>query len=129
MQLKHEDIEKALLIKAFLEKHYQESYDYAFLTKKFAMNKFKLKQAFKHVTSDNIHSYITKLRINYAKKLLETTDLTIGQIVVNVGIDKSNFNLQFKKLTGKTPSQWRKHTNPDLKLRYQDTLSQEEETR
>lgn len=116
MQIKNEDIEKALLIKAFLEKHYQESYDYAFLTKKFAMNKFKLKLAFKYVTSDNIHSYITKLRINYAKKLLETSDLPIGQIVVNVGLDKSNFNIQFKKITGKTPSQWRKHSKPELKF-------------
>lgn len=124
MQLKNEDIEKTLLIKAFLEKNYQESYDYAFLIKKFAINEFKLKLSFKHVTGDNIHSYITKLRINHAKKLLQTTKLTIGFIAAKVGLDKSNFNIQFKNFTGKAPSQWRKNPGSNFKNYYHDTLSQ-----
>jgi YesN/AraC family two-component response regulator len=123
MQLKNEDIEKAISIKAFLEKNYQEPYDYAFLVKYFAINNFKLKVAFKYVTGDSIHSYITKIRITEAKKLLQTTNIKIELIAVKVGLDKSNFNMQFKKHTGVTPSHWRKNTNPDAKVIHLDTSS------
>jgi two-component system response regulator YesN len=113
MRLKNEDLAKAIEIKQFLEKHYQEHYDYDYLVHKFGMNKFKLKLAFKAVSNDNVHSYITRLRVERAKEMLENTDRTIGFIADKVGLDKSNFNIQFKKLTGKTPSEWRnnKSTN------------------
>lgn len=121
MRLKNEDLAKATEIKQFLEKHYQEHYDYDYLVHKFGMNKFKLKVAFKAVTKDNVHSYITKLRVEKAKELLESTDRTVGFIADKVGLDKSNFNIQFKKLTGKTPSEWRnnKNANPFSNYRYQ----------
>jgi two-component system response regulator YesN len=122
MRLKNEDLAKAIEIKQFLEKHYQEHYDYDYLVHKFGMNKFKLKQAFKAVSNDNVHSYITKLRVERAKELLESTDRTICFIADKVGLDKSNFNIQFKKLTGKTPSEWRniKSTNSFSNSRYQN---------
>jgi YesN/AraC family two-component response regulator len=121
MRLKNEDLAKAIEIKQFLEKHYQEHYDYDYLVHKFGMNKFKLKVAFKAVSNDNVHSYITKLRVERAKELLESTDRTVGFIADKVGLDKSNLNIQFKKLTGKTPSEWRnnKSTNPFGNYRYQ----------
>jgi YesN/AraC family two-component response regulator len=111
--VKKEDLEKATAIKEFLEKNYQETFDYAFLTKKFGMNMFNLKQAFKAVTNDNIHAYLTKIRVKRAKKLLETTDLNVGFIASQVGLDRSNFYIQFKKITGKSPSEWRKDPTPD----------------
>jgi two-component system, response regulator YesN len=121
MGLKNEDLAKAIEIKQFLEKHYQEHHDYDYLVHKFGMNKFKLKQAFKAVSNDNVHSYITKLRIEKAKELLASTDRTICFIADKVGLDKSNFNIQFKKLTGKTPSEWRnnKSNNSFSNFRYQ----------
>lgn len=121
MQLKNDDLVKAREVKAFLEKNYQEHYDYTYLTKKFAINKFKLKLAFKAVANDNVHVFITKVRIEHAKKLLENTDQTIGLIAVKVGLDKSNFNLQFKKHTGRTPSDWRKNSFGDGGIYVQDT--------
>lgn len=121
MRLKNEDLAKALEIKQFLEKHYQDHHDYDFLVHKFGMNKFKLKVAFKAVTNDNVHSYITKLRVERAKELLESTDRTISFIADKVGLDKSNLNIQFKKLTGKTPSEWRnnKSSNSFSNFSYQ----------
>lgn len=120
MQLKNEDLATVLEIKAFLEKNYQDHFDYEFIVQKFRMNKFKLKLAFKAVTNDNIHSFVTKIRIEHAKDLLERTDHTIGFIAYKVGLDKSNLNIQFKKRTGKTPSQWRKNATPHLKLKTHD---------
>jgi len=119
MQVKKEDLEKAKAIKEFLEKNYQETFSYDRLAKKFGMNTFNMKLAFKAVTNDNIHAYLTKVRVAHAKRLLETTDRNVGYIAGQVGLDRSNFYLQFKKITGKSPSEWRK----DLTDNY--TLNQE----
>jgi AraC-like DNA-binding protein len=121
MQLKKEDLEKAKQVKEFLEKNYQESYGYKLLCKKFAINKKNLVMAFTIVANDTIHAFVTKVRIKHAKILLSTTELNIGLIAVRVGLDKSNFNIQFKKLTGKTPSEWRKNPLSDFKLYYEET--------
>jgi len=118
MHLKHEDLEKAREIKDFLEKHYREHCDYEYLVHKFGMNKFKLKIAFKAVTNYNVHEFITKVRIERAKELLENSDHTIAYIAKKVGLDKSNLNIQFKKITGETPSQWRKQPNQPFRLYY-----------
>jgi len=109
MQLKKEDLEKARQIQEFLEKNYQRSYGYQDLVKLFAVNKNKLKLAFTAVTNDTIHAYVTRVRMEHAKKWLATTNLNIATIAEKVGLDKSNFNIQFKKATGQTPSSWRNH--------------------
>jgi two-component system response regulator YesN len=122
MQLKKEDLEKAKQIKEFLELNYQQHFGYQFLVKKFAMNKNKLKLAFTAVTHDTIHAFLTKVRIEHAKKLLVTTNLNIASIAESVGLDKSNLNIQFKKATGKTPSGWRNDPFPVFKLFYKETV-------
>jgi len=111
MHLKNEDLATAIAIKQFLEKHFEEHHDYNSLVHKFGMNKFKLKVAFKAVANANVHSYVTKLRVEKAKELLENTDRTVEFIANKVGLDKSNLNIQFKKVTGKTPSEWRNSRN------------------
>jgi two-component system response regulator YesN len=116
MQLKREDLEKAKQIKEFLENNYEEGYGYKLLCKKFAINKKHLVMAFTTVSNDTIHVFHTKVRIEHAKKLLTTTQLNIGLIAVRVGLDKSNFNIQFKKYTGKTPTKWREEKMNEGKL-------------
>ena len=120
MLLKKEDIEKARQIKEFLEGNYNCRYGYQCLAKKYAMNKNKLKLAFAAVTNDTIHAYVTKVRIEQAKRLLATSDLNMESIAESVGLDRSNFNIQFKKFTGRTPSEWRSHQLPELNLVYED---------
>lgn len=54
-------------------------------------------------------SYLKKLRIEMARKLLETTFLTNQQIIIKVGIyDESHFIKDFKKAYGLLPSEYRK---------------------
>lgn len=120
MQLKNGDLTRAREVKSFLEKNYQEHYDYNYLAKKFGINKFKLKLSFKEVAGDNVHVYVTKFRIEKAKQLLEKTDYNISLIAGQIGLDKSNLNLQFKKHTGKTPSAWRKNPFDNTNMHTQD---------
>jgi two-component system response regulator YesN len=116
MSLKKEDLEKAKQIKELIEINYQDGYLYKVLCKKFAINKKSLVMAFTAIANDTIHVFLTKVRIEHAKKLLATTELNIGLIAIRVGLDKSNFNIQFKKYTGMTPTTWRKEKVYELKL-------------
>ena len=55
-----------------------------------------------------LNSYITNERINAAKKLLITTDLSLQAIADSTGFTNSSyFHKQFKKFTGVTPQQYR----------------------
>lgn len=53
--------------------------------------------------------YITDLKVRYAEKLLETTDFSITRICFECGFGSvSSFARSFKKITGKTPTAFRK---------------------
>lgn len=64
---------------------------------------------FKEVTGQNFTDYLQNLRISEACSLLESTDKKVTEILSDVGFkDIKHFNRLFKKITGKTPSQYRK---------------------
>jgi YesN/AraC family two-component response regulator len=65
---------------------------------------------FKDCTSITISDYIQKLRIEEACNLLKNTDKKIIDISGEVGYkDIKFFNQIFKKIIGKTPSDYRKN--------------------
>jgi transcriptional regulator GlxA family with amidase domain len=64
---------------------------------------------FKQATEQNPLKYIQTLRIEAAKKLLETTHNSIERVVTQVGYDDlSSFTRLFKKHAGLSPSQYAK---------------------
>lgn len=63
---------------------------------------------FKSVTGTTFQAYTTKLRINYAKQLLEESDFSISDVSTKSGFNNlSNFLRSFKKLCGVTPTEYR----------------------
>ena len=115
------------MIKDYLENNYQDRFDYTFLAKYSRMNTNSLSIAFRALTNSSIHEYLTIIRVNRSKKLLETTDLSITLIAARVGLDKSNLYIQFKKLTGITPLQWRKNAILNNQTEDNDPLSRNED--
>ena len=64
---------------------------------------------FKSATGQTIFNYLNKIKVDYACNLLMNTDLNIVDISYDCGFNNlSHFNKQFKQITGKTPSQYRK---------------------
>jgi len=64
---------------------------------------------FKSSTGLTIFGYLNKIKIDYACNLLLNTDLNVVDISYDCGFNNlSHFNKQFRKLIGKTPSQFRK---------------------
>ena len=73
------------------------------------VNKYYLSREFKRYTGFSPNDYLITLRINRAKLLLQTTDLTAAEIAANVGIrDQNNFIRLFRRKTGMTPIEFRR---------------------
>lgn len=63
---------------------------------------------FKKEIGKNFSNYIWELRLEKAKELLLTTDMSIDEISIAVGyVNTSSFRRKFKQETGLTPSQIR----------------------
>ena len=58
----------------------------------------------------NFFDYVNQHRIGAAKRMLKSSDDAVLDIAMNVGFNaKSSFYTAFKKETGQTPNQYRKH--------------------
>lgn len=63
---------------------------------------------FKKSLGTTPHQYILQQRIDRAKYLLKSSNLDIAEIAFRVGFcDSSHLTRCFKRILGKTPSQWR----------------------
>ena len=78
------------------------------LAEQFHLTKRTLLRRFKAALNDTPLNYLQRLRIEHAKRLLETTNIPIEQIVLQVGYeDISSFRKLFINYTELTPSQYR----------------------
>jgi AraC-like DNA-binding protein len=58
--------------------------------------------------SKNVSQFVNEFRIAEACTLLRTTSQSVTDVMFNVGFQtKSNFNREFRRVTGMTPVQWR----------------------
>ena len=65
---------------------------------------------FKAFTGCSVNAYIKTMRLQQAKYLLETSEISIKEVRGRVGIsDASHFARDFKKTFGFCPQQWRIH--------------------
>lgn len=72
-----------------------------------------LKRRFKAATGSTLIEYVQSLRIEEAKRLLETGAIAVDEISEDVGYeDHSFFRRLFKRLTGLTPGQYRRMFQP-----------------
>lgn len=72
-----------------------------------------LKRRFRAATGSTLIEYIQGLRVEEAKRLLESGDLPVDEIAAAVGYeDNSFFRRLFKRLTGLTPGQYRRLFRP-----------------
>jgi len=68
-----------------------------------------LKRRFKMATGTTLIEYLQNLRIEEAKRLLESTPMPVDQVGAEAGYsDASFFRRLFKRLTGLSPSQYRR---------------------
>lgn len=108
MSVKQEDLQKALQVKAIIEKEYHRSLVVADLAQMVGTNKSTLNLAFKAITGQPVKKYITDLRTEKARLLLETSNMCVEVIACRVGLHRTNLEKNFKKCYGTSPKDWRK---------------------
>lgn len=96
-------------IEKYINTNYSEDLSLATVSKKFYISPIYLSQSFKKQTGQLYLNYVTQVKINAAKKMLESTDMMIYEIAEKLNYkDSKYFSRLFEKKTGKKPSDYRK---------------------
>ena len=96
-------------IKNFIDGNYRDSgFSIQTVMDHFGMTHSNLSHQFKSYMGENISSYINSMKMNYAKELLSTGNLTINEIGRKLGyLQTSSFIKRFKSTEGMTPGEYR----------------------
>lgn len=96
-------------IQRYIEEHFTEEIAIPDLAARYFFNPYYLSHCFKEQVGFSPKQYILRIRLSYAKELLETTSLQINQIAYQSGFgDANNFIRAFKAAFGVSPNQYRK---------------------
>lgn len=103
------ELSDAQLILSYVDQNYMRPLTLKMVSNELGIGRTKLCETVRKAFSHSLHDLILLRRIDRGKKLLTTTNLTIGQIAEAVGIaDSSYFVKVFKNQTGYTPLKYRK---------------------
>jgi AraC-like DNA-binding protein len=93
----------------YVEENYGRKISIDDLARASNMSKYHFIRKFKSVYLETPYNYITRVKVNKAKAMLSTTDVTVDEISKALGFnDTVTFIRAFKKLTGITPNGYRK---------------------
>ena len=93
---------------SYIEEHHDTALNVTDIAEHFFMSASHLSHFFKKHSNTSIIQYLNGVRILRAQQLLEQSDLSVGQIAGQVGIDDINyFSRKFRMVNGVTPTQYR----------------------
>jgi transcriptional regulator GlxA family with amidase domain len=99
----HED-ETIISAQEFIEENYSEKLTVEQLADKFNVTRRTFERRFKKATGNTVAEYIQRVKIEAAKKLLESGRKTVSDIMYEVGyVDIQTFRDIFKRIAGMTP--------------------------
>ena len=94
--------------KEYIMTHYQKDISLDDVSREVDISPYYFSKLFKEATGDNFIEYLTNLRIDKAKDLLDNTELSMKEICVQVGYANPNyFSRIFKKNVGVTPTEYK----------------------
>jgi transcriptional regulator GlxA family with amidase domain len=113
-QKEHDDCE-ILKAQEFIEKKYSDKITVDELSEKFSIGRRSFERRFKKATNNTVVEYIQRVKIEAAKKELETGRKTVNEVMYDVGYtDTKAFREVFKKITGMSPVEYRNKYNKEV---------------
>jgi AraC-like DNA-binding protein len=92
----------------FIDEHSGDELSLSKAAKAVNISANHLSEKFKQVTGINFVDYVAHIRFDKARELLRNTKLRISEIAFAVGFQSlSQFNRVFKRLAGKSPTEYR----------------------
>jgi transcriptional regulator GlxA family with amidase domain len=100
----------------YIEKNFQEKISVGQLSNQFASGRRNFDRRFIKATGNTPLEYSQRVRIESAKKALETSRKTANEIMYEVGYsDMKAFRKVFRKITGLSPLEYKNRYNKDAK--------------
>lgn len=110
-QKDHKD-EKVIEAQKYIEAHYEETIQVDELADQVALSRRTLERRFKKATHNTVTEYIQRVKVEAAKRDLETTRKNVNEVMYEVGYsDIKSFRNLFRKITGLTPAEYRDKYN------------------
>ena len=112
-QKTHED-EPIKNAQEFIENNYQEKMTVDQLARMFALGRRNMERRFKKATANTVVEYIQRVKIEAAKKSLESGRKNINEVMYDVGYsDSKAFRTTFKKITGLSPAGYKNKSSKE----------------
>ena len=93
--------------RCLLEEHHQSEVDMETIAEQLNLSYSYFRKLFRDMVGLTPHQYLLQVRLNKAKEMLESQNLSVKEISAAVGfIDELYFSRLFKKKTGLSPSHW-----------------------
>ncbi len=104
--------DKVIKAQKYIEEHYQEMIRVDDIADLFAISRRTLERRFKKATSNTVTEYVQRVKVEAAKKDLETTRKNVNEVMYDVGYsDTKSFRDLFRRITGLTPIEYRDKYN------------------
>lgn len=92
------EMEEIKELSDFIRNYPDRRFTIVMLARKSGLSPAKLQEGFKFLHNSTVTNYIRDVRLEYAEKLIKTTDLNISEIVYSVGLtSRSYFSKIFKE--------------------------------
>lgn len=107
----HRDHSDEAILKAqdWIESHYAQSVTISQMGQAVSLTERTLKRRFRLATRLTPNTYVQKVRIDKAKKLLLASGMAVKEVAHQVGYENASFFVRlFKAQVGRTPAQWRR---------------------
>lgn len=113
-QKTHED-DTVKQAQEYIEKNFEEKITVDQLADTFAVGRRSLERRFKKATCNTVTEYIQRVKIEAAKKDLETGRKNVLEVMYDVGYsDVKAFRSIFRKITGLSPIEYRNKYNKEM---------------
>ncbi len=106
---KQADLKPIRIAKQYIQQNYMKPISLEEVSNYVGFNASYFSSLYKKETGSNFLEYLSEVRMNQAKELLKSSNLSISAICEKVGyIDLKHFTKSFKKTAGVNPNEYRK---------------------
>ncbi|MCR1842144.1 helix-turn-helix transcriptional regulator [Murimonas intestini] len=114
---------------SYMDEHYADNITLTYAAEKMNFSESHFSKVFKKLIGINFVTYLNMVRVEQAAARLKNTSSRVTDVALNCGFNNvRTFNRVFKEITGYTPSQFLKLTDPDsYNLTYYKRKSSDQE--